>query len=112
MDVACHGVEHALFDQPSQAQTRQVSDRLGLHGKPYIGYLGTLEPRKNVPALINGWADAAADLSEPPALVLAGGRAWTEEAAQAVANPPPPPPPGRPAPPPLRTPPALPPGPR
>ena len=28
---------------------RQVSDRLGLHGKPYVAYLGGLEPRKNVP---------------------------------------------------------------
>jgi glycosyltransferase involved in cell wall biosynthesis len=86
IDVAYHGVDHKLFHQPSQAQTRQVSDRLGLHGKPYIGYLGTLEPRKNVPALINGWAEAVADLSEPPALVLAGGSGWSEEVDEAVAN--------------------------
>src|SRR5258707_3005827 len=73
IDVAYHGVDHALFHQPSQAQTRQVSDRLGLPGKPYVGYLGTLEPRKNVPALINGWADAVADRGEPPGLGLCGG---------------------------------------
>ena len=86
IDVAYHGVDHRLFHQPSQAQIRQVSDRLGLHGKPYIGYLGTLEPRKNVPALINGWAEAVADLAEPPALVLAGGSGWSEEVDEAVAN--------------------------
>ena len=57
IDVAYHGVDHAMFHQPDEAKVRQVSDRLGLHGKPYIAYLGTLEPRKNVPALINGWVD-------------------------------------------------------
>ena len=85
IDVAYHGVDHRLFHQPSEAQTRQVSDRLGLHGKPYVGYLGTLEPRKNVPALINAWAEAVADLGEPPALVLAGGSGWSDEVDEAVA---------------------------
>ncbi len=86
IDVAYHGVDHAMFHQPDEAKVRQVSDRLGLHGKPYIAYLGTLEPRKNVPALINGWVEAVADLSEPPALVLAGGSGWSEEVDEAVAN--------------------------
>jgi glycosyltransferase involved in cell wall biosynthesis len=85
IDVAYHGVDHELFHQPDERQLRQVSDRLGLHGKPYVAYLGTLEPRKNVPALIAGWAGAVADLSEPPALVLAGGSGWSDEVDQAVA---------------------------
>ena len=55
-----------------RSRMRQVSDRLGLHGKPYVAYLGGLEPRKNVPALISGWAGAVADLADPPALVLGG----------------------------------------
>jgi glycosyltransferase involved in cell wall biosynthesis len=86
IDVAYHGVDHGLFDLPETAKVRHVSDRLGLHGKPYVGYLGTLEPRKNVPALIAGWADAVADLESPPALVLAGGSGWSEEVDDAVAN--------------------------
>ena len=85
IDVAYHGVDHSLFHRPDEHQLRQVSDRLGLHGKPYVAYLGTLEPRKNVPALIAGWAAAVADLSEPPALVLAGGSGWSDEVDQAVA---------------------------
>ena len=75
-----------MFHRPAEAKVHQVSDRLGLHGKPYVAYLGTLEPRKNVPALINGWAEAVADLSEPPALVLAGGSGWSDEVDAAVAN--------------------------
>ena len=85
IDVAYHGVDHGLFHWPDEDQVRRITLRLGLHGKPYIAYLGTLEPRKNVPALIAGWAAAVADLSEPPALVLAGGSGWSDEVDEAVA---------------------------
>src|ERR1019366_3557169 len=71
IDVAYHGVDHTLFHAPDTSQVLQVSNRLGLHGKPYVAYLGTLEPRKNVPP--------------PPALVLAGGSGWSEEVDEAVA---------------------------
>ena len=85
IDVAYHGVDHSLFSRPSQEQLERVAGRLGLHGRPYVAYLGTLEPRKNVPALIAGWAEAVADLDEPPALVLAGGTGWSDEVDEAVA---------------------------
>jgi glycosyltransferase involved in cell wall biosynthesis len=85
IDVAYHGVDHTLFHRPTLERKRQVSDRLGLHGKPYVAYLGGLEPRKNVPALISGWAAAVADLPDPPALVLGGGSGWSEEVDEAVA---------------------------
>ena len=85
IDVAYHGVDHTVFRRPDQPQLDRVAGRLGLHGRPYVGYLGTLEPRKNVPALIAGWADAAADLADPPALVLAGGTGWSDEVDEAVA---------------------------
>jgi glycosyltransferase involved in cell wall biosynthesis len=86
IDVAYHGVDHELFHRPDDKQLRQVSDRLGLHGRGYVAYLGTLEPRKNVPALITGWAAAVAEMPDPPALVLAGGSGWSEEVDQAVAK--------------------------
>jgi glycosyltransferase involved in cell wall biosynthesis len=85
IDVAYHGVDHSLFHQPDAQQLRQVSDRLGLHGRSYVAYLGTLEPRKNVPALIAGWSSAVVDMSDPPALVLAGASGWSEEVDEAVA---------------------------
>lgn len=86
IDVAYHGVDHTLFHRPDASKLRQVSDRLGLHGRGYVAYLGTLEPRKNVPALIAGWSAAVADMDDPPALVLAGGSGWSEEVDQAVAQ--------------------------
>ena len=85
IDVAYHGVDHAPFHRPSPEQVRQISDRLGLHGQRYVAYLGALEPRKNVPDLITGWAAAVADLPDPPALVLGGGSGWSEEVDHAVA---------------------------
>lgn len=85
IDVAYHGVDHTLFCRPDAAQLGRIAGRLGLHGKEYVAYLGTLEPRKNVPALIAGWAAAVADLADPPALVLAGGTDWSDEVDDAVA---------------------------
>jgi glycosyltransferase involved in cell wall biosynthesis len=79
IDVAYHGVDHRLFHRPDAQQIAAVSDRLGLHGKSYIAFLGQLEPRKNVAALIKGWAGAVADIDDSPALVLGGGGGWSEE---------------------------------
>jgi len=89
IDVAYHGVDHQLFHRPDESALKRVGDRLGLHGKAYVAFLGTLEPRKNVPALIKGWAEAVADIADPPALVLAGGCGWSEEVDVAVAEAPP-----------------------
>ena len=85
IDVAYHGVDHEMFRRPDEQKLQQVASRLGLHGQPYVAYLGTLEPRKNVPALIAGWAAAVSDMREPPALVLAGGSGWSDEVDEAVA---------------------------
>jgi glycosyltransferase involved in cell wall biosynthesis len=85
IDVAYHGVDHNLFRRPDAVQLDRVAHRLGLHGRPYVAYLGSLAPRKNVPALIAAWAQAVTDLAEPPALVLAGGTGWSDEVDEAVA---------------------------
>jgi glycosyltransferase involved in cell wall biosynthesis len=89
IDVAYHGVDHRLFHRPDPQQVLGVANRLGLHGKPYIAFLGLLEPRKNVAALISGWAGAVADMDNPPALVLGGGGGWSDEVDAAVASVPP-----------------------
>ncbi|WP_067491433.1 glycosyltransferase family 4 protein [Actinomadura hibisca] len=86
IDVACHGVDHQVFHRPDEDEVKRVSDRLGLHGRPYLAYLGALEPRKNVPNLIRGWAQACAGLPDPPALVLAGSGGWDDEVDAALAT--------------------------
>ncbi|MBP2706055.1 glycosyltransferase family 4 protein [Microbispora sp. RL4-1S] len=85
IDVAHHGVDHVLFRRPDERETRRVGERLGLHGQPYVAYLGALEPRKNVPNLVRGFAAAVDRLPAPPVLVLAGGPAWDDEVEAAVA---------------------------
>ena len=89
IDVAHHGVDVRVFRRPSLTEVTAVSARLGLHGKPYIAFLGSMEPRKNVAALVEGWASAVADVDDPPALVLAGGGSWSEDVDAAVASVPP-----------------------
>jgi glycosyltransferase involved in cell wall biosynthesis len=86
IDVAYHGVDHRLFHRPDEVQVSRVTARLGLHGKPYVAFLGSLTPRKNAPALVSGWTTAVADMAEPPALVLAGGGGWSQELDEAVAR--------------------------
>jgi glycosyltransferase involved in cell wall biosynthesis len=86
IDVAYHGVDHRLFHRPDEVQVSRVTARLGLHGKPYVAFLGSLTPRKNAPALVSGWTAAVADMAEPPALVLAGGGGWSQELDEAVAR--------------------------
>jgi glycosyltransferase involved in cell wall biosynthesis len=86
IDVAYHGVDHRLFHRPDEIQVSRVTARLGLHGKPYVAFLGSLTPRKNAPSLVSGWATGVADLPDPPALVLAGGGGWSPELDEAVAR--------------------------
>jgi glycosyltransferase involved in cell wall biosynthesis len=81
IDVAHLGVDAAHFHLPSADERAAVRERLGVSG-PYIAFLGTLEPRKNAPALVRGWSA----LPDPPALVLAGGRGWDTEVDRAVAE--------------------------
>jgi glycosyltransferase involved in cell wall biosynthesis len=89
IDVAYHGVDHRLFHRPDAEQVNRVTARLGLRGKPYVAFLGSLTPRKNAPALVSGWAAAVADLADPPALVLGGGSGWSGDLDEAVAGVPP-----------------------
>ena len=86
LDVAYHGVDPAAFHAPSVDERARVRARLGLGDGTYVAFLGAKEPRKNVPNLIRGWAEAVADRSTPPALVLAGGQGHDDEIDQAVAG--------------------------
>lgn len=83
--VAHHGVDAAVFRPSADDEVARVRRGLGLGDRPYVAFLGTLEPRKNVPALVRGWARAVAARPDPPALVLAGGRGWDEEVEPTVA---------------------------
>ncbi len=85
VDVAHHGVDPATFHLPDPEQVATLRAHLGLRSRRYVAFLGTIEPRKNVPYLIEGWIRAVADLEDPPALVVAGGRGWDTRIDDALA---------------------------
>ena len=84
IDVAYHGVDTTTFRVPTEAETKRVRSRMGLRGMAYVAFLGNLEPRKNVPALVRAWAKACDGREDPPALVLAGGAGWDDEVDNAI----------------------------
>jgi glycosyltransferase involved in cell wall biosynthesis len=86
IDVAYHGVDELLFHAPTTQEKERVAARLGLHGMRYIAFLGVLEPRKNVPNLVRGWARAVAETPDAPALVLAGGTGWDDDVDAAISE--------------------------
>lgn len=76
--VAYHGVDAERFRPVSDDERARVRATLDIGEVPYVAFLGTLEPRKNVPALVRAWVAVCAGLDRPPALVLAGGRGWDD----------------------------------
>lgn len=89
LHVTSHGVDPDRFHPPTVEEADTVRRKLDLHDQPYVAFLGALEPRKNVPALIRGFTLACGPQVRRPALVLAGQPGWdrrVERALQAVPN--------------------------
>lgn len=73
ISVTCMGVEPRFF-----AKEIPTSEMLSLYGidSSYILYVGTLEPRKNVPGLIEAYRNLPGDVRETYKLVLCGKKGW------------------------------------
>jgi glycosyltransferase involved in cell wall biosynthesis len=87
--VVHHGVDHKRFlaeVPPSQARHERAElARRGIEA-PYIGFVGTAEPRKNLPSLVHAFAQIAHD-HPVLRLVIAGGDGWgTTDLANAIAG--------------------------
>jgi glycosyltransferase involved in cell wall biosynthesis len=85
--VIPHGVDHARYRPEPAEDDEALLTALGVH-PPYVAFVGTLEPRKDVPTLVRAFdrvAGARPDLS----LVLGGLDGWgvaavNESVARAV----------------------------
>jgi glycosyltransferase involved in cell wall biosynthesis len=80
--VVPHGVDRDLFHPPAPADRESEEaalERIGVR-RPYVLFVGTLEPRKAVPNLVAAF-DRVAEKQEDLSLVLAGGRGWGAVAA-------------------------------
>lgn len=73
--VIPHGVDHSRF-RPSAGTEVAPLDALGIH-QPYVGFLGTIEPRKDVPTLVRAF-DKMCPAHPGLTLVIAGTPAWGE----------------------------------
>jgi glycosyltransferase involved in cell wall biosynthesis len=83
--VARHGVDHDRFRPDADAA--EDARLLAAHGiaPPYIGFVGTIEPRKNLPTLVAAFAPLARARPDLR-LVLAGGDGWgATQVREAVA---------------------------
>ena len=82
--VAYPGVDPKSFYPRSAKDKEEIKRKYGI-AKPFLLFLGTLEPRKNVPAILKAYADLSnrRDFN----LVLAGKKGWLfEEIFRTVAD--------------------------
>jgi alpha-1,3-rhamnosyl/mannosyltransferase len=77
--VVPNGVD-AEFAPSTDPAAREETRRRHAGGKPYILYLGTLEPRKNVGTLVEACERIWSRRAGLPDLVLAGGSGWKSSA--------------------------------
>ena len=88
--VAPHGVDPERFrpEEPSPGADASllagIDDRL-TSGRPLLVFVGTLEPRKDVPTLVRAFS-AVAGRHPDALLVLAGGRGWGGDAVDAAVT--------------------------
>jgi glycosyltransferase involved in cell wall biosynthesis len=76
--VIHHGIADPFFQvKPGDADA--VRRRLGLT-RPYLLFVGTIEPRKNVDRLLNAWRDLSPSARDAFDLVLAGPPGWAQSA--------------------------------
>lgn len=73
VEVVEHGCDHLPPADPTGAA--DVLQRIGVDG-PYVMALGTLEPRKNLPRLLEAYAAARPLLPDPWPLVVVGPAGW------------------------------------
>ncbi|MBI1896962.1 MAG: glycosyltransferase family 4 protein [Acidobacteria bacterium] len=71
------GVSGAFF-AVSEAQKRAAAIKYGLH-KPYVLFVGTVEPRKNIDVLLDAWQQLPPALHEQFDLIIAGSIGWSPE---------------------------------
>lgn len=70
-------VIHSGYFQP---ETHTEIDLKTLNiNKPYILFIGTLEPRKNIERLLEAYLQLPKDLQNTYQLILAGGKGWKSE---------------------------------
>lgn len=83
------GVNAQIFHPPTEAGVREFAQDVGLDA-PWIGFLGTIEPRKNLPELVRAYSELCRTWDpawgERPILALAGGEGWGADLSPVIAE--------------------------
>ncbi len=74
IDVIYPGVAERFFGV-TEAQAREAAAKFSL-ARPYVLFVGTIEPRKNVDTLLDAWSQVSESVREEFDLVLAGPAGW------------------------------------
>jgi glycosyltransferase involved in cell wall biosynthesis len=76
--VASHGVDHARFQPLNRPEEIEFDLNLLAHNgirPPYLAFVGTIEPRKDIPSLVKAFAEIAGNWPSLQ-LVIAGADGW------------------------------------
>ncbi len=84
------GVDLAVFRPPTAAAVARVRALIGAGDRPWLAFLGTIEPRKNLPELLKAYAGLAsrrpANDHDFPMLAIAGADGWGPDISSQSAN--------------------------
>jgi glycosyltransferase involved in cell wall biosynthesis len=78
IDVAPPGVDSMFLRGVDKPQLEAFRRERDLPAR-FILFMGTREPRKNIPALLKAFASVKQRIRAPHSLVIAGGRGWLDE---------------------------------
>lgn len=84
VEVALHGVDREVFASPSADRVADFAARHGGDDTGWLAFLGTVEPRKNVPVLLEAHRVLRERDPRTPPLLVAGGLGWDETATDAL----------------------------
>jgi glycosyltransferase involved in cell wall biosynthesis len=74
-----HEAAAPVFEPRRREELKRVAEQFQLHlDRPYVLFVGTLEPRKNVPLLLEAFAILRKDVDAQ--LLLVGARGWLDDA--------------------------------
>jgi glycosyltransferase involved in cell wall biosynthesis len=80
IDIVPCGVDAKLFSRRSQAEVTAIKKKYAIRYEKYLLFVGSIEPRKNLRALLDAYAKLPKALQKEYGLVFAGGDGWLNEA--------------------------------
>lgn len=79
IDVIYNGTNFAEGKILSEAEEKEIQDKFKIKNTPFLFFLSTIEPRKNIPTLIKAFNYIKSKERTDLKLILAGGLGWKYE---------------------------------